>query len=209
MNIIIADDHALLRDGLKNILCTNSDIHVVAEARDAENLSSIMKTHPCDVLILDIWLPGKSGLDVLDEIHKAYPNVGILMLTTYPEKRFAHRAFKSGALGYVTKDASADEVVMAVRKVAQGKKYISANFAAELADDLVTDKPLDLHEKLSRREFEVMQYLIKGKSIKEIAHEMKISQSTVSTFQTRIFQKLKVVNSLSLVRYAIDHGLVT
>jgi DNA-binding NarL/FixJ family response regulator len=181
---------------------------VTREAGDAESLKRIMKEQACDVLILDIGLPGKSGLDILEDICKTYPEVKVVILTTYPEKRFAHRAFKSGALGYVTKDASADEVVMAVRKVAQGKKYISANFAAELADEFGREKTQAPHEKLSRREHEVMQYLLKGRSIKEIAHEMKISQSTVSTYQTRILQKLNITSILELAQYAIDHGLM-
>ena len=207
MKMLIADDHEVLRKGLIQIL---SDAYPNAEFAEASTTPETLKflSHqPWDVLVLDIFMPGRSGLEVLSEVSRLYPNLPVLVLSSAPEEQLAIRVLKAGASGYLNKQAAAEQLVTAVAKVLSGKKYVSPPLAERLAEQLtLQEKPL--HFRLSDREYTVLRLLVSGKSIKEIADDLSLSPKTVSTFHTRIWEKLLVHNDIELVRYALAHGLV-
>lgn len=207
MKILIADDHAVLRKGLIQILsdaCPNAEF---AEASTTPETLKFLSHQAWDILVLDIFMPGRSGLEVLSEVNRLYPNLPVLVLSSAPEEQLAIRVLKAGASGYLNKQAAAEQLVTAVAKVLSGKKYVSPPLAERLAEQLTfQEKPL--HYRLSDREFTVLRLLVSGKSIKEIADDLSLSPKTVSTFHTRIWEKLLVHNDIELVRYALAHGLV-
>ncbi len=209
IKIVIADDHSLIREGLKKILKEAPDINVVGEASDARSLFEVLKdSKEVNMLVLDISLPGKSGLEILKDVKQERPQLPVLILSMHPEDRFAVRALKAGAAGYVTKDSAALELIQAIRKVVQGRKYVSASLAEKLAFDLQvgTDKPP--HESLSDREYQVMCMVAAGKTIKEIASELYLSPSTVNTYRTRILEKMNMKTDAEIIRYAILNQLI-
>jgi len=208
IKVFIADDHQIVREGLKQILSATSDIHVVAEASDGKEVLKAARTMDFDVLVLDISMPGKSGLEVLKDLKNEMSNVIILILSIHPEERFALRLLKAGAAGYLTKESAADELVQAIRIVASGKRYITKALAEKLVLDLIEDRDEPLHEKLSQREFQVMIKLGQGKTLKNIAADLFISLKTVSTYRTRILEKLKMTSNAEIIRYCIEHRLV-
>jgi two-component system, NarL family, invasion response regulator UvrY len=207
MRILIADDHVALRKGLIQIL---SDEYPNAEFIEASNTMETvnwLSDKTCDILILDIFMPGRSGLEVLHEVNRLYPNIPVLVLSSAPEDQMAVRVLKAGARGYLNKQAATEDLVSAVAKVLSGGKYVSAALAERLAGQLtLSDRPL--HHALSDREYTVLRLLVSGKSIKEIAYDLALSPKTVSTFHTRIWEKLRVHNDIELFRYAIAHELV-
>jgi DNA-binding NarL/FixJ family response regulator len=206
--LLIADDHVLIREGLKKILKEAPDMSVVCEAGDGRELFEGLKKHPVDVVILDISLPGKSGLELLKDIKQDYPQLPVLILSMHPEDRFAVRALKAGAAGYVTKEGAAQELILALRKVIQGRKYVSPTLAEKLATelDLASDRPP--HESLSDREYQVLCLIASGKTVKEISGELFLSVSTVNTYRTRILEKMNMKTDAELIRYAIQNHLV-
>jgi len=207
INIAIADDHVLIREGLKKILNAESDMKVVAEAINVVELFKALGRLAVNVVLLDISMPGESGLDALKELHQKYPRVPVLILSIHPEKRFAVRALKAGASGYIMKQSAVEELVQAIRKVVAGGKYVSAALAEQMATDLnVSDKPL--HETLSDREFQVMRLIAGGKKSHEIAEELSVSLSTVNTYRSRILEKMNMQSNVELARYAIENGLI-
>jgi DNA-binding NarL/FixJ family response regulator len=208
IRIIVVDDHAVVRSGLKQILEEEADFQIVAEAANVPEMQRVLLTHPCDVLILDLGLPGRSGMDALPEVKQAYPRLRILILSMHSEDQFAIRALRSGAAGYLSKESAPDELVRAVRTVHEGSRYISTALAELLALDLVESSGRPLHELLSIREFEVLQGIASGKTISEIAQEQCLSAKTVSTYRTRVLQKLRLPSNAALVRYALTHHLV-
>lgn len=208
LRILIADDHALIREGLKKILKAAQDISVVSEAQNAREVIEEMKKQEIDVVILDISLPGKSGLELLKDIKLDYPKLPVLILSMHPEDRFAVRALKAGAAGYVTKESAVEELVKAVRKVVQGRKYVSPALAEKLAFDLETDTGKPPHENLSDREYQVMCLIAIGKSVREIASELYLSISTVNTYRGRILEKMNMKTDAELIRYAVQNQLV-
>jgi DNA-binding NarL/FixJ family response regulator len=208
VNVFIADDHALIREGLKKTLKGEPDLVVAGEASNAHELFQALRHQPVDVILLDISMPGESGLDALKELKQQYPHLPVLILSVHPEHRFAVRALKAGAAGYVTKDTAVEELVQAIRKIVGGGKYVSVSLAEKLVEELESGGDKLPHENLSDREFQVMRMLAAGKTRNEIADELSISLSTVNTYRNRILEKMKMQTNADLTRYAIEHGLI-
>ena len=208
INVLIADDHALIREGLKKILSGEPDMTLIGEANNVVELFKQLERLVVNIVLLDITMPGESGLDALKELRQKYPHVPVLILSFHPEHRFAVRALKAGAAGYLTKESAADEVVQAIRKVVGGGKYVSASLAEELASELGTASGKLPHETLSDREFQVMRLIATGKTSSDIAEELAVTMSTVNTYRMRIFEKMKMQSNVELSRYAVEHGLI-
>jgi len=208
INILIADDHELIREGLKKILKKEPDMEVMGEARNAQEIFDQVKNRKLSIVLLDISMPGLSGLDVLTELRKSYPKLPVLILSMHPEDRFAVRALKAGAAGYVTKDSAVGELVIAIRKVVTGSRYVSVRLAEKLADELEKGSQKPLHEALSDREFQVMRMVAAGKKVSDIAGELSLSISTVNTYRSRILEKMKMETNVELTRYAIENHLI-
>jgi len=206
MRILLADDHALLRQGLKQILSEEFPEAEFHETGTTQETVRCLLEQTCDVVVLDLFMPGRSGLDVLDTVRGMDPRPAVLVLSSAPEEQLAVRVLRAGASGYLNKQAAPEHLVQAVRKILQGGKYVSATLAERLAADAARDAQLP-HEKLSDREFQVMRMLVDGKSIKEVATELALSTKTISTFHTRIWEKLGVKNDVELVHYALEHRL--
>jgi DNA-binding NarL/FixJ family response regulator len=208
INVLVADDHALIREGLKKTLSSEPDMFFAGEANNVIELFNQLERLTVDVVLLDITMPGESGLDALRELRNKYPRLPVLVLSFHPEHRFAVRALKAGAAGYITKQSATEELVHAIHKIVSGGKYVSAALAEELATELGNDETKPLHETLSDREFQVMRLIAAGKKSSEIAEELVISLSTVNTYRNRIFEKMKMQSNADLTRYAIDHELI-
>lgn len=208
IRILIADDHVLIREGLKKILKEAPDIEVSGEAEDARSIFEQFENQEIDVVVLDISLPGKSGLEILKDIKIRKPDIPVLILSMHPEDRFAIRALKAGASGYITKETAAKELISAIRKVVRGGKYVSATLAERLAFDLEAKTGKPAHELLSDREYQVLCMISTGKTIKEIAQELFLSVSTVNTYRARILDKMNMNTDAELIRYAIQNHLV-
>ncbi|MEI7491516.1 MAG: response regulator transcription factor [Bacteroidota bacterium] len=208
INILIVDDHAIVREGLKTILKLETGIAVVGMAKNAAEALKLVSSNKPDVIILDISLPGRNGLEIIKDVKKIQPHVKIIMLSIYPEDRFAIRAFKAGASGYLTKEMAPEMIVEAIRKVSTGGKYITPAIAEKLADELNELNDKSPHERLSDREFDVMCMVGSGKSLIEIAEKLGISDRTVSTYRTRILKKMNLKNNSEIIHYVIDNGLI-
>ena len=205
--IFIADDHVLILEGLKKILREESDMIVVGEAQSAaEILERIGKTD-CDILLLDLSLPDRPGLEVLKEVKKRLPHLHVLILSMYSEDAFAVRALKAGADGYLTKDGAADELVVALRKVASGRKYLSEALSQKLAFDVADGSGRAPHEDLSDREFQVLRMIGSGKTVTQIAGELDVSVSTVNTHRMHILEKMGMHTNAELMHYAMENKL--
>ncbi|MBV5282675.1 MAG: response regulator transcription factor [Paludibacter sp.] len=208
IKVFIVDDHEIIREGLKKILKEESDFVVVAEAQDGvEALEKIQHTD-CDIMLLDMNMPGRSGIDLLSDLKIVKPQLHILVLSIHPEDKFALRTLKAGASGYLCKDTALDELVIAIRKIHSKGRYLSTTLAEQLAFDVVPDKDQLPHESLSNRELEIMFLLAEGKKVKAIAKELTLSVSTVFTYRVRIFEKLKLKNDVELTHYAINNKLI-
>jgi DNA-binding NarL/FixJ family response regulator len=206
---LIADDHALVRRGIREVLEECGDIRVTGEASHAgEVLALLGKKVPCDVVVLDINLPGRSGLDLLEDLRRDRPRLPVLILTVYSEEQYALRALKSGAAGYLTKEAVPDRLVEAVRKVVAGGRYITPTLAERLASMVRGGFEGAPHDLLSEREFRVFRLLSAGKSVSEIAEAMTLSVKTVSTYRARALEKLGLKSNAELTQYAIRNGLL-
>ena len=204
----MADDHRLVREGLKQLLSEAPGIVVAAEAANSHEVMEKVRTEEIDVVLLDISMPGRSGLEVLKELKRIRPTLPVLMVTMYPEKEYAVRALKTGAAGYLTKSCAPDELITAVRRVTSGGRYVSPSVAEVLAVELQEGVEKPRHELLSNRELQVMLMIARGKTVGEIAGDMCLSAKTVSTYRARILEKLKLSNNAELTRYAIKEGLV-
>jgi two-component system, NarL family, invasion response regulator UvrY len=208
MRILIADDHAVVRRGLKEILASEHDMDVVGEAKNGDEALELVRTLDWDVAVLDFSMPGRSGVELIKEIKRRYPGRPVLVLSMLPEEAHAAQVFKAGGSGYINKESAGEELTAAIRKVANGGKYVSVAFAEKLATDLTPDADKPLHESLSDREYRVMWLLASGKQINQIAAEMFLSPSTVSTYRARILKKLKLTDNAALVRYAVKQQLI-
>ncbi len=208
IHVLIADDHAILRAGLKQVLSETEDIHVVAEASTANDAIKLCRTHHADVMLLDITLPDRSGIEALQYIKKDNPQISVLMLSMHREDQYALRALKAGASGYLCKQSASDELVDAVRMVAKGKKYISEAVAELLANQVSGDSDKPLHETLSNREYETLLMIASGQSVSEIADKLSLSVKTVSMYRTRILEKMHFKHNAELTHYAIKNNLV-
>jgi DNA-binding NarL/FixJ family response regulator len=208
IRILIVDDHVMFREGLKQILAKHSDMRVVDEAGSGQEAMERVLRHKLDVVLLDISLPGRSGPELLSEIKKNKPDLAVLVLSMHPEDQYAIRMMKAGALGYMTKESAPEELISAIRKVSTGSRYISSKLAEEMAVALDINTPKFPHQMLSNREFQVMRMLASGKSLKEIADEMIISEKTVTTYRARILEKMNLHNNVELTLYAIENKLL-
>ncbi len=208
MKVIIADDHSIVRKGLKQILLEEYPFATVGEASNAEELIKLAMSDNWDVVITDLSMPGRSGLDALRQIREAFPKLPVLVLSMHPEDQYAIRVLKAGASGYLNKDTAQDELIQAMRKVLIGKKYISAKVAEQMADVLEGNSDAALHESLSDREFDVLKMLAAGKSVSEIASALSLSSTTVSTYRSRILEKMKMKSNADLTRYALENKLI-
>ena len=208
IRILIADDHAIVREGLKQIVADTSDMIVTAEASDGHEVLALMSQDNYDVVVLDMAMPGLSGLDILKQIKRETPKLPVLILSVHPEEQYAVRALKAGASGYLTKERAPDELITAIRKVSMGGKYITSSLAEKLAFELEVDTEKPPHKTLSDREFQVMCMIAKGRTIKNIAEELFLSPKTVSTYRSRILEKMKMKSNEELTHYARNNHLV-
>lgn len=206
--VLIVDDHAILRRGLRDILVTQLDAVETGEAANAAEALDLLIRERWDLILLDINLPGRSGLEVLEESRRLHPDTPVLVLTAYPEEQFAVQALRLGAAGYITKQEAADQLVTAVRRVLAGGRYVSNSLAERLATRLHDDSQQELHESLSPRELQIVRLVALGRSLKEIAAELALSEKTVATYRSRIAGKTGLRTSVEIARYALKHQLV-
>jgi DNA-binding NarL/FixJ family response regulator len=208
INVVVVDDHAVVREGLKRIISANPGMAVTGEAGDGHDAMRVVKTTPCDVVLLDITMPNRNGLDVLKQLHAESPRLPVLVLSMHAEDQYAIRVLRAGAAGYLTKESAPANLVQAIRKVVRGGKYVSQTLAEKLVFDLDTDGDKFPHEMLSDREFQVLCMIASGKTVGQIAEELGLSVKTISTYRVRILEKLQMKNNAELTRYAIKQGLV-
>jgi two-component system invasion response regulator UvrY len=208
MKILIADDHAIVRKGLVQILADSPEAIVVDEASDGKEALAKVDGGDFDLVLLDISMPGRGGLDVLKELKNRNPRLPVLILSMHPEEHYAVRALRSGASGYLTKGSASDELVNAIRKVLSGGKYVSSSLAEKLAEVLDDNTENPIHETLSNREYQVLCMIGSGNTATEIAAEMSLSVKTISTFRARLLHKMRMKNNAELTHYAISNKLV-
>ena len=208
IRIVVADDHPLVSEGLVRLIEREADMRILGKAESAQDLLELLERTPCDVLILDIGLPDRSGLDLLKDLRTLHPKTAVLVLSMYPEERFAVRTFRDGASGYVTKDTAPQELVKAIRRVAAGRRYVSDSLADELARTLGESGEPATHTSLSNREYQVLLLLAQGSTTAEIAGELRLSENTVQTYRRRILNKLGLYNNVQLALYAVRHDLI-
>ena len=208
IRVILCDDHALIRRGVRDTLCDAPDIEVVGEAGDYGELRELLRRTSCDVLVLDINLPGRSGLDVLHALKDEGSTMRVLVLSMFPEDQYAIRALRAGAFGYVNKGGDPALIVTAVRTVAQGRKYVTPEMAQMLVESLTTPQVENPHEKLSDRELQTLVLIASGRRLSDIAVELMLSPKTVSVYRARVLEKLALANNSEMTVYAIRHGLV-
>jgi two-component system invasion response regulator UvrY len=208
IEVILCDDHALIRRGIRDTLSDATDIRVVGEAGDYGELRALMRNQRCDVLLLDINLPGRSGLDALHALQDEGAAVKVLIVSMYPEDQYAIRALRGGAAGYVNKGGDPQLIVQAVRTVAQGRKYVTPEIAQMLVESLTTPTVENPHEKLSDRELQTLVMIASGKRLADIANDLMLSPKTVSVYRARVLEKLGLSNNSELTVYAIRNGLV-
>ena len=207
IRVVIADDHTILREGLKQLLAAASDIEIVGEARDGFEALTLAREVDFDVLLADLSMPGRSGMELIRQVKSEKPKLRVLVLSMHAERQYAMRAVKAGASGYLTKDSAATQLVAAIRKVAGGGAFISAEVAEELALSAMPHAEGPPHASLSDREYQVFQLLVAGKSVSDIAAGLNLSAKTVSTHKARLMEKMGLANQTELVRYAIRHRL--
>ncbi len=208
LKIIIADDHGIFREGLKQVIAGTANMSVTDEAADGTELLAKLRTNDYDLVILDISLPGRSGLEILAETKSMRPKLPVLILSMHPEEQYAMRALKSGAAGYLTKGSSSQELIEALQKIALGKKYVSTSMAELLASRIGSDSDGPLHERLSDREFQVMRMSAAGATPRKIAEELLVGIKTVNTYRVRVLQKMEMKCNADLTRYAVQHKLM-
>jgi DNA-binding NarL/FixJ family response regulator len=208
IRVFIADDHAIVREGLKQILAEQRDIIVAGEAENGLDATRLIGKARCQVMLLDISLPDRNGIDVLKQIKKDRPELAVLMLSMHREDQYAIRSLKAGASGYMTKQSAPKELVTAIRQVAAGQKYVSAALAQTLASTIGEDHEAAVHETLSDREYQTLTMIASGLTVSEIAKELSLSVKTISEYRARLLTKMKLKTSAELTHYAIRNGLV-
>ncbi|HEX3096988.1 MAG TPA: response regulator transcription factor [Usitatibacter sp.] len=208
VKVLIADDHPVVRQGLKQMLSSDPEVNVVGEARDGDEAFDLAHQVDWDVAVLDYSMPGRGGVELLSDVKHDYPDRAVLILSIYPEDPHGLRALKAGAAGYISKESAGDELTAAVKKVATGGRYVSPALAEKLASRLTPEQERPPHERLSDREYRVMWLLASGKTLHQIAEEMRLSPSTVSTYRGRILKKLGLNTNVDLVHYAMKHRLI-
>jgi two-component system, NarL family, invasion response regulator UvrY len=208
MRILIADDHAIVRRGLREILLDEYPSSLISDASDAEELLKKVFEEEWDLIISDISMPGRSGLDALKQIKQAFPKLPVLIMSIYSEDQYAVRAFRAGASGYFNKNSIHEELSKAIESVRKGKKYITSAVAEKLAEAIPIENTAQLHQLLSDREFEVFKLLASGKTVSEIAYQLSLSANTVSTYRSRILEKMNFHSNSELIRYALEQNLL-
>jgi DNA-binding NarL/FixJ family response regulator len=208
ISIVVADDHPLVLEGLVRLIEREPDLRILGGAESAQGLLELLEQTPCDVLILDIGMPDRSGLDLLKDLKSRYPKTAVLVLSIYPEERFAVRAFRDGAAGYVTKDTAPQELIAAIRRVSAGRRYVSERLAEELARNLTEPGEQQAYTGLSNREYQVFLLLAQGSKAVEIAGKLHLSENTVQTYRRRILNKLGLHSNVQLSLYAMRHDLI-
>jgi len=208
LKILVADDHALLREGITRVLTKAFNEVDIQEVGTGQGVIDCVRAQPWDALILDINFSDKNGIEVLQEAKTLQPTLPVLILSLYPEKQYALRSLKAGASGYLTKESAPDELVAALQQIMQGGTYVSAKIAGDLVSGLRGEDPTTLHQTLSERELQVLCLLARGKTMSQIAEEISLSVNTISTYRTRLLEKLKLTTTAALIRYALDHRLV-
>lgn len=208
INIIIADDHEIVRAGLKQIISDSKDLLVKGEARDGQELLEKVREDDYDVILLDIKMPGRSGLEILKQLKVECADIPVLVLSMHPEDQYAVRTIKAGASGYLTKETAGEKLIEAIKKVHKGGKYISPSLAEKLADSIATDRDKPLHEYLTDREFQVVCLIASGKTVTEIAKDLFLSVKTISTYRQRILEKMNMKNNAELTHYVINNNLL-
>jgi DNA-binding NarL/FixJ family response regulator len=208
IRILIADDHPIVRAGFKQVLSETPDLVVEDEAGNGQEVLAYIRKKQYDVVLLDISMPGKNGLEILRELKADYPKLPVLILSIYPEEQYAIRALRAGAAGYLTKASAPHELISAIRKISAGARYISASLGEKLADYLDTDMTKLPHETLSDREHQVMQLIASGKTVSEIAEILHLSVKTISTYRSHILEKMKMKSNAEIILYAVQNELV-
>ena len=207
IRILIADDHAIVRQGLRQILHLEPEMELVAEATNGNQVLDLLKKQNIDIVILDLTMEGRNGLETLNEIRRQYPRVNVIVLSMHRSDQYAVRALKAGAVAYISKDSATDDLVEAIRRASRGEKYINPEVAQLFAEYVIrgTDEP---HRQLSDREFEVFRMIAMGKGLTEISRELNLSVKTISTYKTRILEKTGLASNSDITRYVVDHGLM-
>jgi DNA-binding NarL/FixJ family response regulator len=208
IKILIADDHPIVRAGIKQILADTPDMIAADEAGNGQEVLQLIGKKEYDVILLDISMPGRSGLEILKDLKTEKPKIPVLILSIYPEEQYAIRALRAGAAGYLTKSSAPNELVAAIRKISGGGRYITADLAEKLASYLTMDLGKPLHEKLSDREYQVMLQIAAGKTVTEIAGDLCLSVKTISTYRTHILEKMCLKNNSEIARYAMQNNLL-
>lgn len=208
IKVLIADDHTIVRHGLRQILDAESDLKMVGEAQNGQEVLDVVSRHQVDVVVLDISMPGRNGLETLKELRRQYPGTAVIVLSMHPKDQYAVRVIKAGAAGYITKESAPAELVAAIRKANKGEKYIDPEIAEVLANYIEHGDTGEPHARLSDREYEVLCHIASGKGLTDISLEMDLSVKTISTYRTRIIEKTGLSSNSEITRYAIERGLV-
>ena len=206
--VLIADDHPVLRRGLNDILAAETDVEIIGEAGDYNEIRRRLRDAACDLLLLDIQMPGKNGIEIVKLLKDEIPRLQVLVISAYPEDQYAVRALRAGASGYLNKNSAPEKLIEAVRTIQSGRKYISPEVAHALAENVSGDQLEHPHEALSDREFQVLRLIGSGKRLADIAQELSLSPKTVSVYRARILEKMKLSNNAELTHYALKHKLV-
>ena len=208
IRVLIADDHAIIRQGLKQILSDTDDLEIAGEADGGIKALQMIRENTYDVVLMDVSMPDRNGIDSLKLIRKESPRLPVLMLSMHPEEQYAIRALRAGAAGYLSKQGAPEQLVTAIRQVASGKKFVSAAVAEELANSIGEDHDRPLHEKLSDREYQTLCMIASGKTLTQIGEELNLSVKTISVYRARLLEKMKLRNNAELTHYGLKHGLV-
>jgi DNA-binding NarL/FixJ family response regulator len=208
IKVLIADDHAVVRRGLKQILSEQPDTGIFGEAQSADEVFRLIEKGHWDIVILDIGMPGRGGLETLKELKRLSPKLPVLVLSIYPEDQYGIRALRAGAAGYLTKESAPEELVKAIRRVLAGGKYVSNSLGERLARELEYDAKVPLHQRLTDREYHVFCLIASGKTVGEVAEELSLSKKTISTYRVRILEKMQMTTNAELTRYALQNQLI-
>jgi len=207
IRVFIVDDHTIFREGLKRVLCTVTDITVVGEAAEGQDALDKILKNTCDVVVLDLGLPGMSGFDILRTLKTKRASLPVLVMSIQTEEEYAVMVLKAGGSGYLTKESVPDDLIKAIRKAVKGETYVSESLGERLIGDLRGRTQGKPHERLSVKEYQIFSLIVKGKSVKEISHELSLARSTVSTYRSRILEKMHMNSNVELARYAAKHNL--
>lgn len=207
IHVLIADDHAIVRQGLKQILSDTEDLLVTGEADDGAEALNLARQQPWDVFLLDVSMPNRNGIDTLKQLKKEFPRLPVLILSMHPEEQYAVRALKAGASGYLTKQSAPELLVTAIRQVASGKKYLSPAVAQQLAEAISDNSDKSPHERITDREYQVLVMIAAGKTLTQVAEQLNLGVATVSTYRARLLEKMGLKSTAELIRYGLEHGL--